>query len=55
MLAPEFILFLVLDIMVLVWTILKVLVNRLIDSDPHHPPRVTAEPSESSDHLRRAA
>jgi hypothetical protein len=45
----------VLDIMVLVWTILKVLVNHLIDSDPHHLPRVTVTPSESSDHLQRAA
>lgn len=55
MLAPEFILFLMLDIMVLIWTILKVLVNHLIDSGPHLPPRATVEPSESSDHLRRVA
>jgi hypothetical protein len=54
MLAPDFIPFLMLDVMVLVWTVLKILVNYVIDSDPH-PPRVTAEPLESSDHLRRAA
>ena len=54
MLAPEFILFLLLDMFVLTWTILKVLVNHLIDLDPH-PPRVTAESSESSHHYPRAA
>ena len=55
MLAPEFILFLLLDVFVLTWTVLRVLINHVIDTDPHLPPRATAEPSESSDYLRRAA
>jgi hypothetical protein len=54
MLAPEFILFLLLDIFVLAFTILKVLVNGVIDPEPQ-PPRVTVKQSESSDYLRRAA
>ena len=37
MLAPESILFLISDVIVLVWTVLKILVNHLIDSDPHRP------------------
>ena len=55
MLAPEFILFLMLDMMVLTWTVLKVLVNHLIDTDPHHPPHVTSEPLKPSNDLRKAA
>ena len=52
MLPPEFILFLLLDSMVLVWITFEVLVNHVIESDPPPPARLPAEPSE---HLRRAA
>jgi hypothetical protein len=55
MVAPEFILFVMLDILVLTWTLLKVLVvTYQLDYEPQ-PPRVTVKEPESSDHLRRAA
>jgi hypothetical protein len=54
MLAPEFIVFTMTHVMVLVWTILKVLVNHLIDADSE-PPRCRENSSESRDQLQRAA
>jgi len=54
MLDPEFIFFLLLEVAVLTFTILKVLVNDVIDPEPQ-PPKVTVKQSESSDYLRKAA
>ena len=52
MLAPEFILFSTLFAIPLVWTVLKVLVNHLIESEP---PPCTDQKEEVSDHGQRAA
>lgn len=55
MVASEFILFVMLDIMVLTWTILKALVvNYELNYDPQ-PPRVQAPALEASEPLRKAA
>jgi hypothetical protein len=54
MLAPEFIVFSTLFVIPLVWTILKILINHLIDSGPE-PPRVKVEAAEATDYLQKAA
>ena len=54
MLSPEFILFVTLDVAVVIWTVLKVLVNHLIDSEP---PQIHVEgiADMNEDHHQRAA
>ncbi len=53
MLAPEFIVFSTLFAIPLIWTLLKLLVNHLIDSGP--PPPVMVEAAEATYYSRRAA
>jgi len=43
MLAPEFIVFTTLFAIPIIWTVLKVLVNRLLESDPPPPTREEEE------------
>jgi hypothetical protein len=55
MVAPEFILFVMLDILVLTWTVLKVLVvTYQLDYEPQ-PPRAPTKELEASEPLRKAA
>ena len=54
MLAPEFILFSMFYVMVLIWTMLKVLVSFWIDFEPQ-PPRATTDSAEETKQFRRAA
>ncbi|MCE3222232.1 MAG: hypothetical protein K0S58_412 [Nitrospira sp.] len=52
MLAPEFIIFSMLFMIPLVWTLLKILVNHLIDSEP---PPIKGQVEELREHCREAA
>jgi hypothetical protein len=54
MLAPEFIVFSTLFAIPLIWTVLKILVNHLIDSEPP-PVKVEGQSGTVEDHHRRAA
>jgi hypothetical protein len=54
MLAPEFILFVTLYVAVVTWTILKILVNHLIDSEPP-PIKIEGAADMNEDHHHRAA